>query len=794
MSAKIVGKVPLWLIKIFVRRIIHPRLNKDAQVVPPEIWEHVGKVIDFKETKKGIDFVLERGKMRILSFREGIIQIQIVKKDFIFPESYAIELDAEHKPSITIEKKSDFIIVSQDSKNKDKLRVKIGKDDAKFNLIYGKNKKLFSNAVPLISSDNWYSLHYQSGSKNDHFFGFGETAGNLDKRESTISFWNKDSVAYQTTETQLYQTQPLQIIVRENGFCYGMVFDNSYKSQFKNEKQEEFYQTTYSVSNLGINLYVILGPTVDGLFEKLSNLLGKAPFPPLSTLGNHQSRWSYYPEDEVRKLADKFISKKIPLDFIHLDIDYMDDFRIFTWDKEKFPNPKKLSDDLVEQGIKLIAITDPGVKIDTDYVMYQQGLKEKYFCLNPDRTSPFVGTVWPGKCHFPDFSEARTREWFGKHYATLTEAGIFGFWIDMNEPAFFSTEEYPINDMIHPNNGNFTSHEELHNVYGHLMAQATFEGLQKILPDKRIFVLTRSAYLGTHRYAGSWTGDNIAEWGHLQVSLPMLMNMAVSGQIMIGSDIGGFIGKSSGELLVRWYQASILFPFFRNHAINKTCSQEPWKVGRRKEELIRKTIKLRYSLILYLYNSIRIACETGKPVYRSLWVDYPDDSNVYEKEWSETEYLIGDKMLVAPILHRGKRKRVVYLPKGIWYDFDGKEYGGGKTYEVSAPLDFIPIFVKDGTIIPFIQEYIQHTGEIYKNKVSFLIFSRSTAEGTVYLDDGDTFGYLDGDYELVTISAKKRGRTWNVHISREGQKRKYIKIGAIDIVGQDQDNYIIFEK
>ena len=791
MSAKIVGKVPLWLIKIFMRRIVQPKLNKDAQVVPPETWESVGRIVNYKKTKQKTDFVLEKGRMRILSFMEGVIQIQITEDKPLFPESCAIELKVKNKPLLSVEEKSSFIYVSQGTKNKDTMTVKISKSGI-FSILYDKNIKLFSDATPFVSSDGWFSLRYFSDSKKEHHFGFGETAGNLDKRESTISFWNKDSCAYKITDTQLYQTHPLQIVIRENGFCYGLLFDNSSKSQFKMEKLEKFHQTTYSVNNLGINCYVILGPTVDGLFEKLSQLIGKAPFPPLSVLGNHQSRWSYYPEKEVRELVNKFRKRKIPLDFVHLDIDYMNEFRIFTWDKEKFPNPKKLSDDLAEQGIKLMAITDPGIKIDNEYFMYQQGIKEEHFCLNPDRIKPFVGTVWAGKSLFPDFSQKKTREWFGGHYASLTEAGIRGFWIDMNEPALFSTEEYPISDMIHPSNGNFTSHKELHNVYGHLMAQATYEGLRKLLPKKRIFVLTRSAYLGTHRYAGSWTGDNLAEWSHLQISLPMLMNMAVSGQIMIGPDIGGFMGKSSGELLVRWYQASILFPFYRNHTVNKTCSQEPWKVGKRKEALIRKAIKLRYSLILYLYNSIRIACETGKPTFKPLWVDYPDDPNVYTKEWLETEYLLGDKMLIAPILHRGKRKREVYLPKGIWYDFEGKEYEGGKTYEVSAPLDVVPIFVKEGTIIPFIQEYIQHTGEI--DKVSFLIFSRSTAEGTVYLDDGDTLGYLDGDYEIVTISAKKRGRTWNVHISREGQKRKYIEIGAIDIVGQDQDNYIIFEK
>ncbi len=273
--------------------------------------------------------------------------------------------------------------------------------------------------------------------------------------------------------------------------------------------------------------------------------------------------------------------------------------------------------------------------------------------------------------------------------------------------------------------------------------------------------------------------------------------MAASGQLMIGPDIGGFLGKPGAELLIRWYQAGCLYPYFRNHTISKKCSQEPWEFGKKAEERIRKIIQLRYSLMVYIYTSVRQTCLTGVPAFRALWIDYPKDPMVHVAEWSETEYLFGDSLLLAPVLKRGKRKRDVYLPYGKWYSFCGEYiFEGGKIHEVDVPLELTPIFVKAGSIIPFITEPIQHTGELYKSTISLRVYpSDSKAEGEFYLDDGETLEFTKGDYEIVKIQGeRKTGGTWYFNISREGKKKKFIEIGEITIFGEEKSNYLVFEK
>jgi len=472
----------------------------------------------------------------------------------------------------------------------------------------------------------------------------------------------------------------------------------------------------------------------------------------------------------------------------------MDNYKIFTWDKSRFPNPKKLVKDLEKIGVKLIVITDPGVKVERGYELYDEGIKENHFCLTSDGRL-YTGKVWPGNCHFPDFTQEKTRRWFGRKFSRFIKIGIRGFWLDMNEPSIFSKKGTADSNMIHPYNGSPLFHKAVHNLYGFLMSKATYEELESLEPDKRHFVLTRAAYLGIHRYAGSWTGDNIAEWSHLKLSIPMLQNMTVSGQLIVGADIGGFVGKPSGELLVRWYQTALGYPFYRNHTISKTCSQEPWQYDTRIERYIKEAIAKRYQLLLCLYLAIKEQCETGLPAFRPLWVDYPSDPLVHKKKWAETEYLIGSNILVAPILEKGKRKREVYLPKGKWYSLDGKKaFKGNKIHGVFTPLNYIPIFVKAGVILPIVQGFIQHTEEVYKSKIDFYIYpdNNNCARGLVYLDDGKSLNYKDGDYELLEVKASDNNKKWVITIKRSG-KGKYINMGRIIINGDANMAYKIVE-
>ncbi len=798
MSNELIGKVPFWMVKFALNNVIRKKMMQNNEVVLPEDeskWKKMGKLSSSKVRKFDFQAALGDGEFHIKSIDNGVLNIRISKQLSNIPQTDAVILDNKSPPTLVVKKEDEKIIITQESGPTVFIVATIDKEASEITFEDGFGFQICKEEFPSYHEEDWYKIEKSPSVACENYYGFGEKGGPLNKKGETISFWNTDSFAYSNDDLKLYQSQPIQIAVRSNGFCYAVVYDNPNRSQIEIGDDDDC-STKYYVNGGGINYYIIVGPTVSKVFRKLADLLGKAPLPPISALGHHQSRWSYYPESEVRALASEFRNRKIPCDYIHLDIDYMDEYRIFTWNKEHFPNPKKLSDDLFKQGFRLMAMIDPGVKVDPNYKIYKEGIKGKHFCLNPD-DSVYAGPVWPGDCHFPDFTQETTREWFGSHFKALTKVGVRGFWIDMNDPSVFNDKGTIDDGIIHPGEGEPRLHKEVHNEYAHLMAKATYEGLQKLLPNNRIYINSRSAYLGTHRYAGTWTGDNVASWKHLQLSIPMMLNMAVSGQVMIGPDIGGFAGKPGAELLIRWYQAGCLYPYFRNHTINKKCSQEPWALGKKAEKIIRRTIQLRYSLMVYIYNSIRQTCLTGIPAFRPLWVDNSKNPMAHIAEWAETEYLFGDKMLLAPILKKGRRKREVYLPQGKWYSFCGKLLlDGGKVHEIDVPLDVVPLFVKEGSIIPYITEPIQHTGEIYKSKISLRVYPKdSEAEGEIYLDDGDSLEFNNGDYEIVKIQAEeKAGETWYFNISREGKKKKYIEIGEITIMGEEKLNYLVFEK
>ncbi len=798
MSSDMVGKVPFWIVKFAINSVFRRKMIEYNKVVLPEDdskWTKMNTITSSKIRKYDFHAVLENGEFLIKSVDNGIINVRISKNLSDLPNTDAVVLESKSPPPLIVNKEEEKIIIAQESGPNLFIVSKINKEKGTISFEDGFGFQIFEEEFPSYHEEDWYKVEKLPEVKCENYYGFGEKGGPLDKRGETISFWNTDSFSYDVDDQKLYQTQPIQIVIRSNGFCYAIVYDNPNRSQIK-ISDTDGCSTEYFVNGGGINYYLIVGPSVYKVLSKLADLLGKAPFPPISALGHHQSRWSYYPESEVRQLASEFRTRNIPCDYIHLDIDYMNDYRVFTWNKEHFPNPKKMAENLLEQGFRLMAMTDPGVKVDPKYKIYKEGIKGGHFCLNPDG-SIYTGPVWPGDCHFPDFTQIKTREWFGSHFTALTNVGISGFWIDMNEPSVFNEKGTMDDDIIHPGEGKPRLHKEVHNEYGHLMAKATYEGLEKLLPNKRIYINSRAASLGTHRYAGTWTGDNIANWDHLQISIPMLLNMAASGQLMIGPDIGGFAGKPGAELLTRWYQAGILYPYFRNHTINKKCSQEPWAFGKKTEKIIRKTIQLRYSLMVYIYGSIRQTCLTGVPAFRALWIDYPKDPMSHIAEWSESEYLFGDNLLVAPILKKGRRKREVYLPQGKWYSFCGKHvFEGGKIHEIDVPIEMTPIFVKEGSIIPFINESIQHTGEILDSKISLRVYpSDSKAEGEIYLDDGDSLEFVKGDFEIVKIEGEKKERdTWYFNITREGRKKKFVEIGEITIFGEEKENYLVFEK
>ena len=574
--------------------------------------------------------------------------------------------------------------------------------------------------------------------KDDAIYGLGDKPGCLNKRGYSYVNWNTDDPApHVDSFKSLYKSIPFFIVLGDE-YCYGIFADNTYKTTFDfGFENTDYYFVEHEKGEL--DYYFMPGKDMAEVVGLYTSLTGTTPLYQRWIYGSHQSRWGYYTQDEVLDIADKFRELDIPCDVIHMDIDYMNGYRVFTFDDKKFPDVKGLSEKLADRGVKLISIIDPGVKKDEDYFMYKEGMEMDAFAHDIDG-SVYENAVWPGTSVFPDFTKQSVRSWWGDKTKILLEHGISGIWNDMNEPASFNG---PLPDDVQFEYG---AHEKVHNIYGHFMAKATYEGLAKNDGGKRPFVLTRAAYAGSQKYCGGWTGDNHSIWAHIALSLEQVCNLSVSGLAMCGSDIGGFGSDTTPELLVRFYEAAVFVPFFRNHSAMGTRRQEPWQFDETTIDAVRKTVKLRYRFIPYIYDLAHECEKTGAPIVRPLVYEYPEDKHVRN---ISDEYMLGSFVLVAPVIAPGKEAREVYLPDGDWYDYyTGEKYSGGRYILADAPLDKVPVFIKAGAIIPVADGEIRSTEDITEDKISILTYP-GKGSFVHYQDDNETFAYRDGAYNAV---------------------------------------------
>lgn len=574
--------------------------------------------------------------------------------------------------------------------------------------------------------------------KDDAIYGLGDKPGCLNKRGYSYVNWNTDDPApHVDSFKSLYKSIPFFIVLGDE-YCYGIFADNTYKTTFDfGYENTDYYFVEHEKGEQ--DYYFMPGNDMAEVVGLYTSLTGTTPLYQRWIYGSHQSRWGYYTQDEVLDIADKFRELDIPCDVIHMDIDYMNGYRVFTFDDKKFPDVKGLSEKLADRGVKLISIIDPGVKKDEDYFMYKEGMEMDAFAHDTDG-SVYENAVWPGTSVFPDFTKQSVRSWWGDKTKILLEHGISGIWNDMNEPASFNG---PLPDDVQFEYG---AHEKVHNIYGHFMAKATYEGLAKNDGGKRPFVLTRAAYAGSQKYCGGWTGDNHSIWAHIALSLEQVCNLSVSGLAMCGSDIGGFGSDTTPELLVRFYEAAVFVPFFRNHSAMGTRRQEPWQFDETTIDAVRKTVKLRYRFIPYIYDLAHECEKTGAPIVRPLVYEYPVDKHVRN---ISDEYMLGSFVLVAPVIAPGKEAREVYLPDGDWYDYyTGEKYSGGRYILADAPLDKVPVFIKAGAIIPVADGEIRSTEDITEDKISILTYP-GKGSFVHYQDDNETFTYRDGEYNAV---------------------------------------------
>lgn len=576
---------------------------------------------------------------------------------------------------------------------------------------------------------------------DEKFLGLGEKTGNLDKRGNSFVNWNSDVPAYAVNHDPLYQSIPFFIGVHGRS-VYGIFLDNTFKTSFNFGASTDEKFSSFSVANGDLNYYFFGASTVAGVIADYTKLTGRMTMPPYWSLGYQQCRWSYFPESTLMNVAQQFRDKKIPCDVLYLDIDYMDGYKIFTWNRDRFPDPRGMIGKLREMGFHVVTIVDPGIRIEKGYFAYDEGVANGYFARYPDG-SFYTGSVWPGRCHFPDFTVGKVREWWGTSFNRLSEPGVEGFWNDMNEPSAWGQSIPGIVQLGFE--GRKGTLAEAHNIYGLEMSRATFEGTKKLLGGKRPLILTRAGYAGIQRYSAVWTGDNDATDEHMILSARMVTGLGLSGVSFTGPDVGGFMGNPTEQLYLRWMSMGVYTPFFRNHSAWETKSKEPWSFGPEPERKVREMIAQRYRLLPYIYSAFHASVETGMPVARSLAISYTFDEKVYWWKY-QNEYLFGDNLLVTPVSSTQEAARV-YLPAGGWYRLSSDEkYAGGTEVTVDAPLNDLPVFVKASGIIPM-QSDIQYTDQKPSPTLEVHVYNGDSRGSFLYYeDDGATYGYESGQY------------------------------------------------
>lgn len=599
-----------------------------------------------------------------------------------------------------------------------------------------------------------------------HFYGLGQRTVGLDRRGAAYVNWNTDPRVYDRGDDPVNLCVPFLLSLHSGGRQgYGFLLENTARSRF-DLCQTDPHSQAVAVDEGTLSYSFFHGPALETVLQRYTELTGRVPLFPLWALGYQQCRWSYFPEERVRRLADDFRrTHRVPCDAIHLDIDYMDGFRCFTWDAERFPDPAGLIADLHAQGFRVVTIVDPGIKADRHYRVFAEGLERGFFCRYPDGRA-FIGPVWPGNSAFPDFTDPGARDWWGALYGGLVEDGVDGFWNDMNEPALFGEDGATIPGPVrHDLDGRGGDHRQAHNVYGLLMARATAEGLSRLRPDRRPFVLTRSGWAGVQRFAAHWTADNCSTWDSLRLTLPMVLGLGLSGVGFTGSDIGGFSGFASGELYARWLQLGIFLPLCRAHTVFDSPDQEPWSWGEPYLSVNRETIRLRYRLLPYLYTALWQCVRTGMPMVRPLLLAFQHDPGTHTLD---DQFLCGDALLVAPALEEGATRRRVYLPAGAWYDFWTDERIEGPAWiERDAPLERVPVLVRAGSVLP-LGPPLEYVGQRPAEPLALHVYSPVDGRaggGVLYEDDGETLSYREGEWRVTRLHLEASRDS--LHLSRQ---------------------------
>ncbi|EGT4140891.1 glycoside hydrolase family 31 protein [Clostridium perfringens] len=694
---------------------------------------------NYEINHNNIDIYFSNMKITLTMFENDIVKVFIGDK---YEESISTNgvVDDLGKGEFIVEEDSNFVIVKGTKVLTfvDKNTTEISFRDLEGNIINEDFQPSFK--------DEEGNVYISKVNDCLAYYGLGEKGGDLNKKGCYTENFNTDDPETDDDSITYYKTIPFYVALKEEA-TYGIFFDNSFRSYFDMGK-EMGDRIFFGAIGGQIQYYFIPGENIKEVVKNYTALTGRMEMPPLWSLGYQQCRFSYFSQEEVRELVKTFEEKDIPLDVVYLDIDYMDGFRVMTFKTPNFDDAAGLIGDLKEKGIRTITIIDPGVKVDEEYPVFKRGKEGNHFTKKLDGEM-FIGAVWPGNSAFPDFSNKDCREWWKSELKKfISEHGMDGIWNDMNEPCVFNNDHKTmLETCLHNSDNGVIEHKEFHNRYGFEMSRCSKEAQEELHPNERGFSMTRATYAGGQRYSSVWTGDNMSLWSQMRMSISMNANLGISGFSFVGNDVSGFGLDSSEELFIRWMEMGPFIPIFRNHSNMYTRRQEPWAFGPRAEKIAKKSIELRYELLPYIYDLYYISHKEGLPIFRPMIMEYEKDMNLLNMR---EQFMLGENMIVAPVLYEGERSKTLYLPKGSWFNyFTMEKLQGGKWYKLPCELDEILVFVKEGAIIPTYNKKFRNVKE-RPNNILLKVFGEN-AKGFHYNDDGHTMEYLEGKYTYMDI-------------------------------------------
>ena len=738
------------------------------------------RVTGARALPNGVEIKSGTAVMQVTALREDLLRVRVGATGTLPEDASWAVLPASRTATVTVKAESNEKSAGFATS---KLRVTIDRQPLAMTVT-----DLAGNVIVQDVPEHPIEFHgaefrvYKQSPEDEHYFGLGDKPGPLDRRNEAFTDWNTDAFGWQESSDPIYKSIPFFMTFRK-GIAGGIFLDNTWRASFDfNKELRDGY--SFGAPDGPLDYYILYGPTPKDVVREWAWMTGPTPLPPLWTLGYQQSRYSYYPEAEVRRIADRLRSERNPSDVIWLDIDYQLKNRPFTVDPEKFPHFDQMIQDLKAEHLHTVVITDLHVaKLpNAGYKPYDEGLAGDRFVKNPDG-SVYAGVVWPGAAVFPDFTQKASRDWWGTLYSDFVSKGVAGFWNDMNEPAIFEVASKTMPDDVRhridePGFAKRTAnHLEIHNVFGMENSRGTFEGVHKLAPDVRPFVMTRASYASGQRYAATWTGDNSSTWNHLRQTTPQLINLGLSGFGLSGADVGGFAGSPQPELLTKWLEIAAFHPIDRDHTSMGTNPQEPWENGTTKDlDLRRKYIETRYELMSYLYTTAEEMSRTGIPMMRPLFLEFPDASRDKHPIDLNTnnEFLLGPDLLIAPSPYPDMLDDYqAVLPPVGWYDFwtgQSLKFGvvPGRVGNDNVPdndlqitlhprVDTVPVFARAGSIIPM-QPLVQSTMIKPEGPLTLRIYPPlrpgNACEGSLYLDDGVSYAYQKGDFLRLNFTCE----------------------------------------